>query len=262
VDRRNFIKASAAFTVGAASVSGGEAAVGMLTGSEPLPLYTGPAAAIHQDRSTAPKRNLVNIHYGVDTNRKLVALTFDDGPMPKWTPEVLDILDAHRTPATFFMVGRNALAHRDLIHGRLDRHEVGNHTWEHRDLAKADYSGARQAIERGHQALVTATGREPVLLRPPFGHLAGSTVLAAADLGYTIVLWNLQMLESNYTARPAGLVDYVVEKTTPGTILLAHDTGNDDRLVAIRDLPQMIVGLRRRGFEFVTVSQLLAAANG
>jgi len=258
VKRRDLIIGTTAVTLGAAATLGTRAVAEAVAADDPLPLYSGPAATARPDRRTAPKHPGVGVHWGVNTAKKLVALTFDDGPMPNWTPRVLDTLDSERVPATFFMVGRNAETHGDLVRGRLARHEVGNHTWAHLDLAKADYAGAREAIERAHRALAPLAGREPVLLRPPYGHLAGATLLAAADLGYAIALWNLQMLESEYVDNPPGLVDYIVTTASPGTILLAHDTGNDDRLVAIQGLGDMIAGLRRRGFEFVTASQLLA----
>jgi peptidoglycan/xylan/chitin deacetylase (PgdA/CDA1 family) len=260
MNRRGVLTGSALVAAGAAGVLGVETIAAAVTAHDPLPVYGGPASAIHDDRTTAPVHRTVEVHWGVNTTKQLVALTFDDGPMPQWTPEVLDLLEQRRVPATFFMVGRNADTNRALVAGRLAEHEVGNHTWAHDDLAKADYRGARDAIERAHRVLAEIAGRDPVLLRPPYGHLAGAAMLAAADLGYHMMLWNLQMLESNYVDKPAGLVDYIVNSATPGTVLLAHDTGKNDRLVAIRHLPEMIDGLRRRGFEFVTASQLLAEA--
>jgi peptidoglycan/xylan/chitin deacetylase (PgdA/CDA1 family) len=86
-------------------------------------------------------------------------------------------------------------------------------------------------------------------------------MLACAELGYTVVLWSRQMLESDFLDNPAGLVDYIVGSGSQGDIVLAHDTGPRDRLVAIDNLDAMIEGLRRRGFEFVTVSQLLSQAS-
>jgi peptidoglycan/xylan/chitin deacetylase (PgdA/CDA1 family) len=263
MDRRRFVKGAALFTAGAATAAsatlGGSKAMAAMEAGDPLPLYSGPAASVHDDRRTPPRHSSVGIHYGVDTTRQLIALTFDDGPMPNWTPKVLDTLDELDAPATFFMIGQHVQTHADLVRGRLSRHEVGNHTWAHLDLAKSDYRQATEAITKAHDAIEAATGLQSRLLRPPYGHLSGSTVLAAADLGYDLVLWNLQMIESEYPENPAGLADYIVNKAAPGTVLLAHDTGNTDRLVALNGLPAMITGLRQRGFEFVTVSQLLAA---
>ena len=117
-----------------------------------------------------------------------------------------------------------------------------------------------EALERTHDAIVKATANPPALLRPPYGHIAGSTMLACAQLGYQVVLWSRQMLESDYLDNPPGLVDYIVGSSAKGDIVLAHDTGPADRLVAIDNLPEMISGLKARGFEFVTVSDLLQRA--
>jgi peptidoglycan-N-acetylglucosamine deacetylase len=262
LSRREAIKLGATF-LGGAAVSATSAET-MLVASRhgPFPVYGSIASALHADRKTPPRHPELRVWWGVNTSKQLVALTFDDGPMPAWTPDVLDILDDRRASATFFMIGANAAAHRDLVAGRLGRHEVGNHTWDHHDLARLDYAGVRREIEQAHTQLVAITGQEPRLLRPPYGHVGGTTLLAATDLGYSLALWNLQMLESDYRSNPQGLADYVVRSTTPGTILLAHDTGETDRMLAIRELPNMIDGLRRRGFEFVTVSELIAEEGG
>ena len=255
--RRTLAKLSLAVVAGAVGGTGGTQAAEAFQARYPLPFYDGYAASIHPDRRTEPRTRQLAVTWAVNTAKKLVALTFDDGPMPRWTPDVHAILAEQRVRATFFLIGRRALEHRDLLAGRLGDHEFGNHTWEHRDLARMDYAGARDAIERGARAIAEATGREPELLRPPYGHVAGSSLLAASDLGCPVVLWNRQMLESDYPADPEGLSRYIVESCTPGTILLAHDAGTDERLVAIRALPSMIKELRSRGFEFVTVSELL-----
>ncbi|TMR01907.1 polysaccharide deacetylase family protein [Actinomadura soli] len=202
----------------------------------------------------------VEVTWSVDTSQKLVALTFDDGPMPKWTPMVLDVLDAERVKATFFMVGERLVRNARLVHGRMDRHEAGNHTWGHADLAQLSHQDVCRQIHRAHAAIATITGREPLHLRPPYGRLGGATLSAAGQLGYDITIWSIKMLEKTYRHDPPRLVDYIVENTTPGTIVLAHDTGEPDRLVALRNLVPMIRGLRAEGFEFVTVSELMAAS--
>ncbi|HEX6681208.1 MAG TPA: polysaccharide deacetylase family protein [Candidatus Limnocylindrales bacterium] len=224
----------------------------------PLQLYGNFASATHSDRRTPPRHPRTPVIWSVDTGERLVALTFDDGPMPRWTPEVLTILEEQAVRATFFLVGRNVQAHGGMLAGR-HQHEFANHTWQHLDLATMDYAAAHDALRRAHVTIARVTGREPTLFRPPFGHLAGSSLLAAADMGYTTVLWNLQMLESDYRDEPQGLVDYIVNTTSPGSIVLAHDTGAEDRLVAIRGLADMIRRLKRRGYAFVTVGELVAA---
>jgi peptidoglycan-N-acetylglucosamine deacetylase len=212
-----------------------------------------PAAARHAD---------VTVRYYAQTTEPVVALTFDDGPGPRWTPMVLDTLEAAGVPATFFMVGRNLREHAGLVRGRLDRHEVGNHSWSHDDLATLDLAGVTAELTRTHEVIHEVTGRAPVLMRPPYGHLGGSTLLAADSLGYDIVLWSQQMRERAFADKPDAQVRAIVDGVRPGDIVLAHDVGADRRLVALRRLGAMIEGLRARGFRFTTVSELVATAAG
>jgi peptidoglycan/xylan/chitin deacetylase (PgdA/CDA1 family) len=195
--------------------------------------------------------------WAVETERKLVALTFDDGPRPQWTPMVLDTLSRFGVPATFFLVGRRVRKYAGVLQGRLAAHEVANHTWDHVDLARRGPEEAYGDLARAHEAIVEVTGKAPVLFRPPYGHFAGSAALAAARLGYELVRWSVQMLEGEFPDDPAGHAKQIVSLVTPGTILLAHDIGPPNRLVALHGLPDMIAGLRERGYEFVTVSQLM-----
>ncbi|HWH00491.1 MAG TPA: polysaccharide deacetylase family protein [Pilimelia sp.] len=226
-----------------------------------LPIRGGAASATVADRRRHPGAAQLCVRWHVECDQKLVALTFDDGPRPQWTDVVLDILHRHGAPATLFTVGRRVRKYARVLAGRVGRHEVANHSWDHRDLARMDADEVYEDLRRTHDAIGEVTGQTARLVRPPYGHLGGSTLLAASRLGYEVVLWSGQMLESEYPDDPAGHAAYVVAQAEPGAILLAHDTGPPDRLVAIRGLPDMITGMRSRGFEFVTVSELLAAAH-
>jgi peptidoglycan-N-acetylglucosamine deacetylase len=224
-----------------------------------LPLLPGPASGTVGDRSGAGNGQL-RITWQVQTDAKLIALTFDDGPRPEWTNLVLDILERHETPATFFLVGRRVRKYAYVLRGKMDRHDVGNHTWDHLDLARRSQDEAYGELKQAHDAIVEITGKTPALFRPPYGHFGGSSVLAADRLGYEVVLWSLQMQESAYIGDPEGHAHHIVSRVVPGTILLAHDieaAGGHDRKVAIDGLPTMITTLRGQGYEFVTVTELM-----
>ncbi|WP_422745839.1 polysaccharide deacetylase family protein [Micromonospora sp. WMMD754] len=227
-----------------------------------LPLAGGPASATLGNRRQDVGSGGVQVVWGVRTDTPLVALTFDDGPRPQWTPMVLDTLAEHRVPATFFLVGERARRHAALVRGRMGGHEVGNHSWAHHDLARMDATKAHDDLSRSHDAITAATGAAPRLLRPPWGHLGGSVLHAAARLDYRLVLWTLQMVESEFPHDPDGHARRIVADIRPGTILLGHDVGDERRLVALRGLPDMITGLKARGYTFVTVSDLLRHAAG
>jgi peptidoglycan/xylan/chitin deacetylase (PgdA/CDA1 family) len=117
-------------------------------------------------------------------------------------------------------------------------------------------------ITRAHDTIHRVTGRSPTLLRPPYGHLGGSTVLAADSLHYDIVLWSQQMREKRFRNDPQAQVRDIVDNVGPGSIVLAHDVGHARRLVALRGLGQMFAGLKARGFRFVTVSELMTLDKG
>jgi peptidoglycan-N-acetylglucosamine deacetylase len=254
VTRRGLLRGT--LLVGAGALAGVSAVKGSgWLGPDRLPLGGGYAPAA--DHLADVRHPGTSVTYYVQTTEPVVAFTFDDGPGPFWTKMVLDILDDHQVPATFFVVGRNLDAHRDLVRGRLDRHEVGNHSWSHPDLAELDLSRVRRQITRTHEMVHSVTGREPNLLRPPYGHLGGSTLLAADSLGYDVVLWSHQTHEAGYRSNPEAQVRDIVDHATPGSIVLAHDVGDSNRLITIRHLGEMITGLRARGFRFVRVSELM-----
>lgn len=225
----------------------------------PLPFYGGFASAIRPDlgRPTAAGSSLV---WRADRSDLACALTFDDGPRPDWTPRVLDALAAEDVPATFFVKGINVRDHGAIHADSVGRHEIGNHTWDHPDLAKLDLAACTDQLKRTTEAIHTAYGIVPTLFRPPYGHVGGSAVLAAAQAGLTTVFWSAQCREDQYAAHPAGIADGVAAMIHPGAIVLAHDTGTTRRLVAIDNLRGIIDRLRTMGYTFHTVSDLLAGA--
>jgi peptidoglycan-N-acetylglucosamine deacetylase len=220
------------------------------------PLSGGYAAAA--DTPNAIGRSAVTVRYYVNTSVPVVALTFDDGPAPDYTPAALDALDEAGVPATFFVVGRNVEKHAGLVRDRLAGHEVGNHSWAHRDLATMDLGAIRDDLTRTRDVIEDRLGRTPTLMRPPYGHLGGSTLLAADSLGYDVVLWDRQMRERRFPDDPAGQARDLTDTVRPGSIVLAHDVGDRRRLVALRSIPALVAGLQAKGFRFTTVSGLLA----
>ncbi|MFC5926521.1 polysaccharide deacetylase family protein [Micromonospora vulcania] len=253
--RRDVLR-RAALVAGGAAAGVGASEAWWLTHRR-LPLAGGPAGATVGNRLQDVGSGQLAVVWSGPAGQRQVALTFDDGPAPQWTPRVLDTLAQHRVPATFFLVGAQVRRHADVVRGRLGEHEVGNHSWKHRDLAQLDADEAYDDLSRSHDAIAEVTGRVPRLLRPPYGHLGGAVLHAAARLNYRLVLWSLQMAEREFPDDPAGHARRIVADVRPGTILLGHDVGARRRLVALDGLPEMINGLRARGFSFVTVSALL-----
>lgn len=226
-------------------------------GPDRLPLGGGFAPAA--DRLDLVGTGHIDITWRARTTRRAVALTFDDGPAPNWTPMVLDLLDQAQAPATFFATGQNLDRHGHLYQGRLARHELANHTWSHPDLATLDARAVAAELDRTAEAITAISGQRPTIMRPPYGHLGGAAVLAAQATRHDVVLWSLQAHENTFGRDPAALVADIVDHAWPGDIVLCHDTGGPGRLVTLRHLPLLIDRLRTRGFELVTVSELRAA---
>jgi peptidoglycan-N-acetylglucosamine deacetylase len=190
-----------------------------------------------------------------------VALTFDDGPDPEYTPRVLDILAAHHVSATFFLVGQRAErspATVRLIHDR--GHEIASHGWSHRNLWICGPRRTFKEVGRAHDTLARLTGRPPTLFRPPWGAVNAAMFSALKRYKQRCVFWSVQ--PEGLRQRSAGdQVAYVLRKAKPGMIVDLHDAegtrGAPARLCEA--LPSMIQGLRERGYRFTTVGDMLSA---
>ena len=191
----------------------------------------------------------------------LVALTFDDGPDPAWTPQILDILANKHVPATFFDIGMNAQAQPALVNREIaDGHVVGDHTYSHLDLTQIPYWRAKLEIAAGNWVLHGITGRSPLLFRSPYGasELADANTAAHRDLatalGMSPVGWNVDPLD---WMKPgvATITSRVTSATGDNLVVLLHD-GGGDRSQTVAALPGIIDGLRAKGYDFVTADQL------
>ena len=215
-------------------------------------------AALGYSISRAPCFQLVGeITCRVETDRKLVALTFDDGPTSEGLDSILPVLERHGVRATFFLVGEE-MERRPGEAERLVRagHELGNHTYTHRRMLLRWPSTYGEEIVRTDALLRGAGQRAPSLLRPPYGKRLIGFPLAAEKAGYRMITWDV---EEDYGATTARLyATRITDKVRPGSIVLMHPMYGNHALV--RDaLPIIIDDLQRRGFRLVTVSELLKA---
>jgi peptidoglycan-N-acetylglucosamine deacetylase len=183
-------------------------------------------------------------------------LTFDDGPDPRWTPRVLDMLAAHGATATFFMVGRRAERHPDLVRRVVAAgHAIGSHTYRHTDLSAATPDQVRDELARAHEAIAQAAGRPPAMVRPPWGRVDPVGMLAAARHAYPVVLWSAQIT--------AGHVDRDYRRTVadlrPGAIVLLHDGGPTPTDALMRATGRLLDHARGR-YALAPVTDLLPPA--
>lgn len=195
-------------------------------------------------------------------DRNRVALSFDDGPDPEVTPLVLDALAKHDTRATFFAIGGALAAHPKLARDiAAAGHELGNHSWRHSRLQGfSGVSEQEREIELGAWAIAAVTGGpRPPLYRPPLGLKTPPMARAAYRKRLTIVAWSLHSHDS-LVSDPDRIAQRVLARIRPGDIVLMHD-GHDlpgrHRPGAARALPRILRGLREKGLQGVTVSELL-----
>lgn len=219
--------------------------------------------ALLTDGIMRPASNLLypTVSHG-ERARRCVALSFDDGPDPQVTPLVLDALKQFGARATFFTIGR-ALQAQPLLAARIcaEQHELGNHSWEHSRWQNFWSAQRQQAeIERGAKAITALTGDSASpLYRPPIGLKSPPLARAARRLNLTLVAWSLHSRDTR-ERDPQRIAQRVLKKIRPGDIVLMHD-GHDlpgqHRPACAQALPQILQGLRERGLQCVTVSELL-----
>lgn len=185
-----------------------------------------------------------------------VALTFDDGPHPRYTSQILDILAEFGVEATFFVVGTNAETYPKLIHRILaEGHEIGNHTYNHYHTPAMSGEALEKDVRACDECLQRITGEAPRYFRPPEGVCSADVKNICSAMGYTIVLWSV---DTRDWAHPTvwEIVRNVRANTGNGSIILMHDFigKNSPTPEALR---QIIPMLQESGYEFVTVSRLL-----
>jgi peptidoglycan/xylan/chitin deacetylase (PgdA/CDA1 family) len=191
----------------------------------------------------------------VPVSGQYIAITFDDGPHPQNTPRLLDMLAARNIKATFYVIGRSVDLHPGVLRRTVaEGHEIGNHSHTHRLLSKLSDSEVRQEMQRCQDAIGRAAGVRPRTMRPPYGGLLQSQrQLVHDEFGYPTILWSVDPLDWKRPG-PSVVASRIISGTTSGGIVLAHDLHSQ----TVDAMPATLDGLLRKGFKFVTVSQLIA----
>ena len=196
------------------------------------------------------------VYHSVKTDSMKIAITFDDGPHPRLTQEILDILAEYSVHATFFMVGVNVMNYPDAARAVIAAgHEVGNHTYSHRHMQKMSEYQVAAELGGCEDALEELCEYRPHLFRPPEGAINTYVRHCSDRYDYTLILWSLDTRDWE-NKNTEQIVDEVISKVCPGDIILMHDyIGRGSKTPeALRILlPQLM----EAGFEPVTVSQLI-----
>lgn len=185
---------------------------------------------------------------------KSIALTFDDGPDPAYTPAVLDVLREYDAHATFFVVGDAAARHPELIARMVDEgHEVAFHSHTHPHVDTLNDKEVHRELHEGLSVL-HRWGVRPMWYRPPRGRLTHAQATLAAEHGLKVALWTRCMERARF-ASAEEMATTLAEETRRGDVVLAHD-GLGDRSMTVEALPMYLQALRRRDFDVVTLSRL------
>lgn len=192
----------------------------------------------------------------INDSEKVIALTVDDGPWPETTEQMLDIFKQNDVKATFFWIGKSIenspeIARRVVAEG----HAIGNHTWHHL-YDSMDAAMVANEIDRTAKLIYETTGVKTTYFRPPGGVLNNGLAKYAKEQNYSVVMWSVTSADTDPRAQPQAFVENVLKGAKPGAIVLMHD-GGGDRSRTVKALPEMIAGLKKQGYRFVTIPELL-----
>jgi len=203
----------------------------------------------------------LSLVHKVPTQQKVVAFTFDDGPHPLYTKELLDIFHKHNGKATFFMIGEELNMHEAIaaqVH--MAGHEIANHTYSHPDLTTLTIEESRAELQRADDTIRKVTGKHVSNFRPPFFGVNDDILMLAAEFGYHSI--GAVNGEAKDWEQPG--VDFILEHTRPtienGSIFLFHD-GYGERSQTIEAVRVLVEELAAEGYQFVTLSELFGLAD-
>lgn len=199
---------------------------------------------------------MFNVSADTESSKKLIALTFDDGPHPRYTNQILDILKAYGVKATFFEVGENIRYYSETAQ-RVARegHEIGNHTNTHPHLKGIEGAEFLAEVELCDNAIESITGKKTKLFRPPEGVVEDCVKITAQKRNYSLVLWDIDT--KDWAGRSCDdIVKTVLDNARNGSIILMHDYISK-KCHTVEALKIIIPALQKRGYRFVCVSEIV-----
>lgn len=194
-----------------------------------------------------------------DTSRKQVALTFDDGPDNRYTAQVLDILKSYHVHATFFVLGSMAKEHPELVRRMVQEgHVVGNHTWNHKNITKLTPAALREEVKRTEDELAGILGYRTFLFRPPYGAINVDALREISHMHFKVVDWTVDTFDWRENSKEK-IANNVFSGVKNGSIILQHCAGGppNARQHSVDALPIIIDGLQKKGFQLVTIQEML-----
>lgn len=221
---------------------------------------TGSVLAKEKDREYYETRG--EIVWEVPTKSKVIALTFDDGPDPRYTTQIAELLKEYNAKATFFVVGSRVKAHPQVVRQLMEQqHELANHTYTHPDVRRISPANLREEVLATQEEIYKHTGLRPHLFRPPGGVYNESLVHVAKDAGFLVVMWSWHQDTRDWSDPGVKkITNKVLNNARNGDIVLFHDYGGN-RKQTVDALREIMPELQKRGYQFVTVSELMKYRN-
>ena len=195
-----------------------------------------------------------------NSEEKMLALTFDDGPDEVFTPQILDILKKYNVRATFFVVGEKVAYNKEIIKREFDEgHEIGNHTYSHINVAKQSYDTIATEIGNTQDAIKSVTGEEPRSFRPPYRAISRDMCNIIKERDMNIILWTYVDAKDWQNPGSSSIVRSIETGIQNGCIILLHDYNKirNPKSQTIEALDVIIPDLIEKGYKFVTVSELV-----
>jgi peptidoglycan/xylan/chitin deacetylase (PgdA/CDA1 family) len=228
--------------------------------ASPTPAATATPAPLAAPISLTTPPTTARITYShVNVDGPYIAMTFDDGPSGPNTPRLLDLAAKKHIKLTFFLIGENAARYPQLVQRELaEGHEVGNHSYTHPDLAKMSDDAVRSQIQKTQDAIISASGYKPILMRPPYGAMTPKQRLwVSHEFGVKIILWEVDPLDWKNPGASV-VASRIISAVRPGDIILSHDIHSG----TVDAMPEVFDTLLAKGYKFVTVSELIAMDKG
>jgi peptidoglycan/xylan/chitin deacetylase (PgdA/CDA1 family) len=194
-----------------------------------------------------------------NSSEKMVHFSFDDGPDPEYTPALLEILRSFQVPASFFLIGKKAETHPEIVAQIAEcGHEIGWHTYWHQHAYRMFFRKSQTSIVRGIDALSSLAGVSITWFRPPWGALNLFQYREVRKLGLRPVLWTANAQDWSLKSTASLIVQRLARRVRPGAIVVLHDSGGGPGAPAnmLRALPEIITRLQSEGYQFVSLHQL------
>lgn len=201
------------------------------------------------------------IVFGFKTKEKTICLTFDDGPHPDYTPQILDLLAEYKIKATFFILGSKIRNYREIVERIIrEGHQVGNHGYSHRNLIFKKKGFILTEINKTDELLRECGAEGDIVFRPPYGRMSLRTLLLLGKLNKKVIMWNIP--SKDYKAENSRrILSRIRRRLKPGAIIVMHDAGKEDvsvnRKSGVQALNILLSELSAAGYSFRTISELL-----